>query len=118
MKAITELVIDRSKWKRGSPNDDETLLLAEDGKMCCLGFYALACGAGEDEIRNVYEPDGLEFYIPGLSEEVDEEAGIYNTFFTQNAIPINDSPHMGDLEREKELTKLFKEEGIDLTFEG
>ncbi len=118
MKKIKELVIDRSKWKRGSPNAHDTYLLDDDGKMCCLGFYALACGADEESILNRGEPDGLEFEIPGLSYGYEETGGIRNTSFTAMAIPINDRKTMGEAEREEVLIRLFKEDGIDLTFEG
>lgn len=43
-----ELVIDRSKWVRG-PNG-HSCLLNDDGKMCCLGFLALADGMLPEEI--------------------------------------------------------------------
>ena len=118
MKKITELVIDRSKWKRGSPSAHDTYLLDEDGKMCCLGFYALACGADEESIRNKSEPDGLEFEIPGLSHEDEETGNICNTDFTQSAIPINDSQYLDETKREEALIRLFKEDGRKLTFEG
>ena len=118
MKKLKELAIDRSKWKRGSPNSHDTYLLDDDGKMCCLGFYALACGVDEESIRNKTEPDALEFEIPGLSYEDEEAITIRNTGFTQNAIPINDSKTMGGAEREEALIRLFKEDGRKLTFEG
>ncbi len=118
MKEITELVIDRSKWMRGALVN-ETCLLDEDGKMCCLGFYALACGAGKDEIRNVFEPDGLAFHVPGLTERGEGEAGILrNTAFTRSAVPINDTRSMGEDQREEALIDLFKENDVSLSFEG
>ena len=118
MKKLKELAIDRSKWKRGSPNSHDTYLLDDDGKMCCLGFYALACGADEESIRNKTEPEFLEFEIPGLSYDAEETGLRYNTEFTQRAIPINDTQSMSEGQRESALILLFKEYGTDLTFEG
>ena len=118
MKKIKELVIDRSKWKRGSPNAHDTYLLDDDGKMCCLGFYALACGVDEESIRNKTEPEFLEFEIPGLSYDNEETGLRHNTAFTQSAIPINDSQYLDETKREEALIRLFKEDGKKLTFEG
>lgn len=118
MKKITELVIDRSKWKRGSPCSQDTYLLDEDGKMCCLGFYALACGADKESIRNKSEPDGLDFEIPGLSFDDEETGNICNTDFTQSAIPINDTQAMGEGQRESALIVLFKTDDVNLSFEN
>ena len=118
MKQIKELVIDRSKWKRGSPNDHDTYLLDDDGKMCCLGFYALACGVDEESIRNKTEPEFLEFEIPSLSYDSEETRLIYNTEFTQRAILINDSQSISEDKREEALILLFKKDGTKLSFEG
>lgn len=52
-----KLVIDRNTWMRG---EQEARLLAEDGRMCCLGFLALKCGFTEEQIKNVAAPSELE----------------------------------------------------------
>ncbi len=117
MKQIKELVIDRSKWKRGSPSNHDTYLLDDDGKMCCLGFYALACGVDEESIRNKTEPEFLEFEIPGLSYDNEETGYIHNTEFACSAIPINDTIAMDEDQREEALINLFKENNVSLTFE-
>ena len=48
---VTEFTIDRSKWLRGQGSEKSRLLRPSDGKMCCLGFYALACGLKPEEIE-------------------------------------------------------------------
>jgi hypothetical protein len=52
-----KLTIDRKKWLRGT--GDSFLLSPRDGKMCCLGFYALACGLTENDIRDQLTPVGV-----------------------------------------------------------
>lgn len=42
-----KLIIDRSKWLRGT---GDGTLLDHEGKMCCLGFFARACGYNDDQI--------------------------------------------------------------------
>lgn len=53
MNTLKEFIISESKWLHG--DDKESFLLREsDGKMCCLGFFALQCnGLMPCEINNV-----------------------------------------------------------------
>jgi hypothetical protein len=50
------LVIDRKRWLRGEGAHDSKLLRPSDGKMCCLGFYGLACGLSADQICGAGSP--------------------------------------------------------------
>lgn len=50
------LVIDRKRWLRGEGSQNSKLLRPIDGKMCCLGFYGLACGLSAEHLRNVGLP--------------------------------------------------------------
>lgn len=55
-----DLIIDRAKWLRGTAAVRGSYLLRkEDGKMCCLGFLALACGYTKEEIRGKSSPSDL-----------------------------------------------------------
>ena len=45
-----KLVIDRATWLRGEGHEQSYLLRECDGKMCCLGFFALACGLHPERI--------------------------------------------------------------------
>src|SRR6478736_6393894 len=60
-----EVVIDRAKWHRGKGGPGSKLITF-DGKMCCLGFDALACGLKHDDINLVCDPASTGFGIPGL----------------------------------------------------
>lgn len=75
------LTIDRTKWRRGGPGEQDaeakakgsyeahtyalnrrfgqTMLLNNKGLMCCLGFDALACGLAPEDIENVGEPSDI-----------------------------------------------------------
>jgi len=52
IKKATEFTVVRSKWFRGN-HRGSMLLRPTDGRMCCMGFYALACGATEDQISEL-----------------------------------------------------------------
>lgn len=61
---MEKLIIDRSKWRTGHTAENATgqgftALLNDQGFMCCLGFYSLACGYTEEEIRGVGEPQDI-----------------------------------------------------------
>lgn len=53
------LRIDRKKWLRDEGSRRSKLLRGSDGKMCCLGFYSLACGLKEKDIRNFQSPSDI-----------------------------------------------------------
>lgn len=52
------LVINRPQWLRGQ-GSYQSRLLDWDGRMCCLGFDALACGLTNDDIRGISSPWGV-----------------------------------------------------------
>lgn len=49
----TKVVVDRRNWLRGEGPKTSFLRRGCDGKMCCLGFAALALGISEAEITNI-----------------------------------------------------------------
>lgn len=51
-----KLVIDRTRWQRGNPAGSSSLLNHKTGKMCCLGFYALAEGLTKYQIKDMSSP--------------------------------------------------------------
>lgn len=51
-----KLIIDRLTWLRGEGEGDSYLYRATDKKMCCLGFYALACGLSIKDIDSQTTP--------------------------------------------------------------
>lgn len=55
-KECTAFTIDRSKWARRGLNG-MSAMLNNQGAMCCLGFYAKACGATDEELLGKSNPD-------------------------------------------------------------
>jgi hypothetical protein len=103
---IDKLEIDRARWGRNC------LLSPYDNKMCCLGFLSKAYGAQDSEMRDVGYPlsPWEDIYsIPRMF--------VGRTDFTCSATFINDSVIPAP-ERESQLTKLFADNGIALTFIG
>lgn len=115
-KKLTKLFIDRSKWFRGA---DEGLLRNSQGKMCCLGFVAMACGARTDRILNVGEPENLpRFSWPEGFLTTDDEGNVWNSTIVEKLIDYNDSSGYSDKKRESLIKSGFKKLGIDVEFIG
>ena len=113
----TELVIVRSKWARGG--EDDTQLLNSAGKMCCLGFYALACGYNPTEIEDYAEPETLAKNAcgavrPGYKWLLE---GKENSPQAMNLMEVNDSTLFTNEHREAFIQTEFAKQGIAVTFE-
>jgi len=53
-KAFT---IQRSRWLRGGKRT--TYLYDQDGQMCCLGFYGVACGIKTEDLQDLGVPSDV-----------------------------------------------------------
>lgn len=109
-----DLVIDRLTWLRGGPMC-ESKLLDRHGKMCCLGFYAIAKGATPDQIREVTSPMALAHGGVVLTDLL---VGDYyhNTLTCNDLMRANDNCVDNEAERERSLTELFKRINVNVTF--
>lgn len=58
---LKEFTIDRSVWLLPETSLEDSSLLADDGKMCCLGQYAKACGIKDRYIKNVSTFEDLAY---------------------------------------------------------
>lgn len=118
-------VVDRAKWGRGN----ETMLLnGTDGKMCCLGFAALACGYSKDDILDRGRPEDLVVelkekgvdspnrWFDGLVKP--HPRGFDLTGIGARIISANDDDRITDHEREAVLRGLFLKLGVEVKFEG
>lgn len=110
-----ELVIDCDKWCRGGKGGSYSALLNPQGYMCCLGFYAKACGLTDNQIRYIVDPGALyvgsQFRLPDMLNDTAVNEN------TAALICANDDGHMTpDSERRKNITKLFKNIDVDVTF--
>jgi hypothetical protein len=113
---VTEFTIDRSKWGRGC--GDGILLSPDDGKMCCLGFYALACGVSPSSINN----QGFPSDVAALPGEMD---WLFRAFSDESVTPAeeqiastNDKENLLAKDREKKIREHFATRGIKVKFTG
>jgi hypothetical protein len=129
---MRQLIIEESKWYRGKGGVQSRLLRVEDGKMCCLGFDALACGLKEGNILDAAFPTSVQYSYPtskyvaaplptemqwleGSTDDFADEEGEYKSY--EAAIgDINDDDTISDDERKERLRPLFAVGGVELVF--
>lgn len=133
------LTIDRTRWYRGQGDRESRLLRSKDGKMCCLGFDALACGLEEKNIIDVGFPsqvmapprgsvgDPLHAPVKLPKEmrwllEVEAATGIkdgvtvFDTEVERNIGFINDDHEINEVTRERLLSVEFAKRNVKLVF--
>ncbi len=115
-----KLVIERARWLRGTGGPNSKLL-DRDGKMCCLGFFGLACGFVEADLRGVAEPSGVTCDADGewpswLSSLDEYERRLIDTTACGLLMGTNDDDAIDDRNREEKLAKLFAEHGVEVEF--
>lgn len=104
-----EFVIDRKKWYRGRGSANSALLRS-DGTMCCMGFYAKACGFEDREI--------LDAGTHPFSATIESPYFIDGRFGQAGLFDVNDNVTLSEEDRETILTRLFADNGIAVRFEG
>ena len=90
------------EWLRGEGSYSSRLYRPEDGKKCCVGFFALAKGIPLDKIWNINEYANI-----GYGPDPFLKAGIYDT---------NDNQNTTDESKIKNLTEQFKKLGHEIEF--
>jgi hypothetical protein len=108
-----KFTVNRSKWLRGEPGNS-FLLRRADGKMCCLGFLALACGATETDLCNIRSP-GETNSVKWPAQMID--GNLQDSLYCSDIMNINDSSLTNDSYKEKTLTEIFNATDIEVTFE-
>ena len=152
-EGVKAFVIDRSKWLNGTIIDrysdaaDDTALRTEydtsiddvgdsvkpesgsllhefSGRMCCLGFYTLACGVPVKHLAGRDLPSSLP---PSIVKKFLPEFLVYARYPAGNVPGASDvadalaSANDGEArpkEREAKITKLFADVGVTVTFTG
>lgn len=106
-----KFTIERSKWLRGQ-GSTVSALLCDNGKMCCLGFYALSHGSTSESILNVKSPE------QSLSKDWAEKLvrGDFNNSVCELLMTTNDRIDVDDAAREASLTELFASIGVEVEF--
>lgn len=112
---MKKLIIDRTKWMRGTNGNGSALFNPKNEKMCCLGFYAISCGLSEKQIAHKAFPSSLEYHLPDnmkwlLGRNENNEC-IENSLAT-----INDWYGTTEQEREEELMQEFAKHNVEVTF--
>lgn len=114
MTEVTSFVIKRSEWLRGEGAIESALLRPRDGKRCCVGIYARACGVGDNAIANFFWPGDRDcesnmcgWVLPG-SHWLHQVDGL---------VTANDSIYLDESEREHHIARIFADHGITVTFE-
>lgn len=111
-----KLIIDRARWLRGTGNDSK-LLDPMTQKMCCLGFYATACGLKDEDINNHSMPsciagnkipDTMKWLI-GSSQYLDSDAA-------NKLARINDRISISEDDREGTIINLFEKHDVQVEF--
>lgn len=122
-----KLTIDRSKWLRGEGSDESYLLRESDGKMCCVGFFAIACGVSPDEIRG---KKGIDMNHHKILDDCVSFSCLPNPPAKMGrnkyrAVPVqvlidlynfNDFKDVPEGQREMNIQDSFKTIGVEVTF--
>lgn len=112
-----QFTLDVSKWRCGfeSENklgDGNTMLLNDEGYMCCLGQFSQQCGVLQDDLLYACMPDELSDY-PEIQEIFLDEDNYCNTM-TNNLVAINDRETITTDERIQEIINELNENGHEL----
>lgn len=127
-----KFTIDRERWCRGE--SDPSLLRERDGKMCCLGFFLLACGVAPERIKGNGEPQdafsGLAEIPPTAApliqadwgydpEECPADENSVGTIPSPVAcdlMTVNDDMKVNERDREERIATYFAKIGVDVAF--
>lgn len=110
-----KVVIDRSKWLNAYTRYTlgPSLMLDQNGNMCCLGFVCAAEGVDEPKMLNCITPRFVVNSPPALAK-------LENlTNLACTAMKYNDDSSLSKSGREKALIQIFVAEGTyELEFVG
>lgn len=111
--------IKRSQWLRGEGSENSYLLRSKDGKKCCVGFFANACGLNDDVIKNRADLVSINHNInfdENLNKLIIDGILRLNNDISCNIYKTNDDKYLCDGEREPLLATYFKEIDVDVEF--
>lgn len=120
-----ELILDENIWRCGeltefeSPTTsrgvDATMLVNDEGEMCCLGQFSLQLNKKliVDDLLSHADPHDISKKIPLLNRKNNRW---YNTNLSTKAIAINDDPNTTIIQKVKALRELFAKKGYKIRF--
>lgn len=113
--------VHRPDWYRGQGNKNSRLR-REDGTMCCLGFYCLATGVAEEDLKDVPFPSHIDHNASNdslcwLQEQEETTGSVFEGDDYEHIIGgINDATEQTEEWREAQLTAQFAKHGITVIF--
>lgn len=126
-----KLEISRAKWLRGEGSDDSCLVRASDNKMCCLGFFGLACSIEADKMLEVKTPEEVpttanETVRDVWTRKANESKGLFCSrgggweltlsSTCSDLMEANDDKKVEEEAREDTISKLFQKIGVEVIF--
>jgi hypothetical protein len=124
---VHELVIDERRWLHAEKDDPEGnyegMLRNEEGKMCCLGFFAQSCGVKAKDMLNLGMPADLNRIPKKLREMAfdaedfgDGDVDYSTKDVIQDLADANDEEGLTLARRKQRITRLFRQIGVGVTF--
>jgi hypothetical protein len=112
--------VDRGMWLCGYTIQHKMDLLSKlrnrEGRMCCLGHLAKACGISDDALRGRALVESVPLWARGTNDPrwliLLENTDVVDDIMVQNDEPLSQRV------RERELKKSFRKLGIAITFSG
>lgn len=119
MKTLT---LNYATWRSGKDGENavgigRTLLLNQEGYMCCLGQWCLQAGLSVNDIQDIGLPESMEATARTTllkHEDFGKLLGQRGNTFLERAITINDTRTTTAREKMKQLKQLCKGNNITL----
>lgn len=111
--------IDRAKWLNALQTAGTSSVLWNKvfNAGCCLGHVCKQIShKTEKQLDDLCSPEEI-FIGKSILTDINDGFSVNNQF-TDSAIRINDNPYISNKVRESRLIKLFRKNGIKLTFYG
>ncbi len=108
---MRQLVIDRNRWYRGEGFGGGSLL-QPDGKMDCIGFYAVACGVDPENL-DVGTPAAIRAHLP---REMSWLLGDHWNSFECRMLGWANDMKMDEADREECIAGLFSHHEVYVEF--
>lgn len=119
------LVIKRSQWLRGEGPKHSKLIRSSDNKMCCLGFFGLACKVPPSMMIDISSPEdikeGNDVSKEQWTAESNEGAYLFDntndmSYVCYDLMTDNDDPALRDEHRENNIKNHFASIGVAVEF--
>ena len=113
------LTITRKNWLRGEGSANSYLYRQEDGKQCCLGFYARDCGIRQKDICDVTTPEEINsnyVHIPKRFDWLLSDIEGDPSFDTIELMKLNDDEDTSTRAKEWNIKKIFAKHDVIVKF--